>query len=89
MFFCLEQPGDGCGGYTVLCDARKFLAKLNPDIVKKIEEKQVRYWYRVPHEERTEYISWQRMFDTTDKKVGHDLDYFFGSFSVHFACNLV
>ncbi|KAK3724998.1 hypothetical protein QZH41_017474, partial [Actinostola sp. cb2023] len=68
-FFCLEQPAEGCGGHTVLCDSRELLTKINPDILQKLEEKQVRYWYRVPHESNTDYRSWQQMFVTSDKKL--------------------
>ncbi|EDO47960.1 predicted protein [Nematostella vectensis] len=70
IFFCAEEPAEGCGGYTVLCKSSDFLPNIHPDVINKLGEKQIRYINRVPDKVRSSYISWQQVFHTTDKKYG-------------------
>ncbi|KAJ7388214.1 hypothetical protein OS493_039193 [Desmophyllum pertusum] len=44
------------------------LSKLDPDVVRKFEEKQVRYVRYLPDKSRGEYQNWQHVFATTNKK---------------------
>ncbi|XP_032221164.1 dapdiamide synthesis protein DdaC [Nematostella vectensis] len=69
MFYCVDEPGEGCGGYTVLCKSSDFVPNIHPDVIKKLEEKQVRYQHRVPDQASSKYSSWQKRFNTTDKKI--------------------
>ena len=69
FFFCLKEPHDGSGGETPLVKNSELLSKLDPDVVRKFEEKQVRYVRYLPDKSRGEYQNWQHVFATTNKKV--------------------
>ncbi|KAJ7326144.1 hypothetical protein OS493_027996 [Desmophyllum pertusum] len=68
FFFCLKEPHDGSGGETPLVKNSELLSKLDPDVVRKFEEKQVRYVRYLPDKSRGEYQNWQHVFATTNKK---------------------
>ncbi|KAL9972742.1 hypothetical protein ACROYT_G019107 [Oculina patagonica] len=69
FFFCLKEPADGCGGETTLVKNSELLSKLDPEVVRKFEEKQVRYVRYVPDKSNDKYRSWQHQFDTDDRQV--------------------
>ena len=69
FFFCLKEPADGCGGETILLKNSEILSKLNPEVVRKFEEKQVRYFRYMPDKSNDQYLSWQHAYNTDDRKV--------------------
>ena len=69
IFYCLQEPAEGCGGLTPVCDSEEFMGKLDPRIIDKLEEKQVRYIHRQPDKSTSTYGSWQQMFKTEDIEV--------------------
>ncbi|XP_078371369.1 dapdiamide synthesis protein DdaC-like [Oculina patagonica] len=68
-FFCLKERADGCGGETVLVKNSELLSKLDPEIVRRFEEKQVRYARYVPDKSNDKYMNWQHVFETDDREV--------------------
>ena len=48
---------------------RDLLSKLDPDVTHKFDQKNILYWNYFPDESKKTYMSWQRMFDTEDRKV--------------------
>jgi len=68
FFFCLNEPADGCGGETPLVKNKELVSKLDPDVLQKFEEKQIRYVRYLPCEAPGLYLSWQRAFATDSKK---------------------
>lgn len=73
FFFCLQEPGDGCGGETPLAKNSELLSSLNPDIVRKFEEKLVRYVRYLPDKSNGEYMTWQYVHQTEDRQVVEEL----------------
>ena len=69
FFFCLDEPADGCGGETPLVKNTELISKLDPEVMQKFEEKQIRYVRYLPGKESGAHLSWQRAFFTTDRKV--------------------
>ncbi|KAL9972743.1 hypothetical protein ACROYT_G019108 [Oculina patagonica] len=69
FFFCLKEPADGCGGETPLIKNSELLSKLDPEVVRRFEEKQVRYVRYVPDKSNDKYMNWQHVFDTDDRQV--------------------
>ena len=69
MFFCVQEPGDGCGGETPLVRNSELLSKLDPEVVRKFEEKQVRYVRYFPDKNNKEYLNWQHVYQTDDRRV--------------------
>jgi len=69
FFFCVKEPIDGCGGETPLVKNSELISRLNPEIVRKLEEKQIRYARYLPNEAPGVHLSWQRAYATNDKKV--------------------
>lgn len=69
FFFCEKEPFDGCGGETPLVKNSELIARLNPEVVRKLEEKQIRYVRYLPNEAPGVHLSWQRSFVTNDRKV--------------------
>ena len=69
MFFCVQEPSDGCGGETPLLRNSELLSKLDPEVVCKFEEKQVRYIRYFPHKKNQEYLNWQHVYQTDDRRV--------------------
>ena len=47
----------------------ELLSKLDPKVVAKFEEKGVRYVRYLQDKSHDEYMNWQHMFGTEDKKV--------------------
>ena len=70
FFFCVKEPADGCGGETPLVKNSELIARLNPEVVRKLEEKQIRYVRYWPNEAPGVHLSWQRSYVTNDRKVG-------------------
>ena len=69
MFFCVQEPGDGCGGETPLLRNSELLSKLDPEVVQKFEEKQVRYVRYFPDKNNKKFLNWQQVYQTDDRKV--------------------
>ena len=69
FFFCVKEPVDGCGGETPLVKNSELIARLNPEVVRKLEEKQIRYVRYWPNEAPGVHLSWQRSYVTNDRKV--------------------
>jgi len=69
MFFCVQEPGDGCGGETPLLRNSELLSKLDPEVVRKFEEKQVRYVRYFPDKKNKEYLNWQHVYQTDDRRA--------------------
>ena len=69
FFFCLKEPADGCGGETILVKNSELLSKLDPTVVRKFEEKQVRYFRHMPDKSNDQYLSWQHVYNTEDREV--------------------
>ena len=69
FFFCVKEPADGCGGETPLVKNSDLLSSLDPDIVRRIEEKQLRYVCYLPDKSNAEYMNWQHSFHTDNREV--------------------
>ena len=69
FFFCLKEPADGCGGETILVKNSDLLSKLDAEVVRKFEEKQVRYFRYMPDKSNDQYLSWQHVYNTEDREV--------------------
>ena len=70
MFYCDQEPAEDCGGLTTITRNSEVFAKLDPKVVQKLEEKQVRYSRYLPSSSKdTQYVSWQSSFYTDDTKV--------------------
>lgn len=68
IFFCLTEPNEQWGGVTPLARNSEIFAQLDPAVVKKLEEKQIRYTRYLPDEKHEPYASWQQSFMTNDPK---------------------
>ncbi|XP_074621738.1 dapdiamide synthesis protein DdaC-like isoform X2 [Acropora palmata] len=69
MFFCVQEPGHGCGGETPLLRNSELLSKLDPEVVRKFEEKQVRYVRYFPDKKNKEYLNWQYVYQANDRRA--------------------
>jgi hypothetical protein len=69
MFYCDDEPEEGCGGLTPITRNSEVLARLDPKVVQKFEEKQVRYIRTLPSEANKDYLTWQNTFKTDNRKV--------------------
>ena len=69
FFFCLKEPDDGCGGETPLAKNSDILSKMDPEIVRKFEEKELQYVRYLPDKSNREYLNWQLVFKTENRKV--------------------
>jgi hypothetical protein len=69
IFYCDDEPEEGCGGLTPITRNSEVLARLDPKVVQKFEEKQVRYIRTVPSEGKGFVYNWQNTFKTDDRKV--------------------
>ena len=69
FFFCLKQAAEGCGGETPLVKNKELLSKLDSAVVRKFEEKKLRYVRYLPDKSRGEYMNWQHVFFTENKEV--------------------
>ena len=70
FFFCLKEPADGCGGETPLVKNSDLLSKLDTEVVRRFEERQVRYMRYLPDKSNENYLDWQHVYDTDDREVG-------------------
>lgn len=68
VFFCLTEPNEEWGGVTPLVRNREVFAQLNPDVLKILEERKIRYTRYLPDEKHKPYASWQQSFMTKDPK---------------------
>ena len=69
FFFCLNEPGESCGGETPLARCSDIVSKLDSEVVKKFEVKGVMYVRHLPDKSRSDYMPWQHQFYTEDRKV--------------------
>ena len=69
FFYCLKEADDGCGGETPLVNNSELIAKLDPAVVRKFEDKQVRYVRYMPDKSHNDYMNWQHLFSTEAKEV--------------------
>ena len=69
IFFCLQEPEEGCGGVTPIARNDDILARLDRGVVAKLKEKKIRYSRFLPSETPTSYVSWQQSFATDDARV--------------------
>ena len=70
-FFCLNEPDDGSGGETPLVKNSELLSKLDSEVVRKFEAKQIRYVRYLPDKANGDYLNWQQVFITEDKEVSY------------------
>ncbi|KAJ7374079.1 hypothetical protein OS493_009410 [Desmophyllum pertusum] len=68
FFFCIKEPGDDCGGETPLLKNKELLSNMDPEVVRKFEEKQVRYVRYLPDKSHGKYLNWQQVFRTDNRK---------------------
>jgi len=68
FFFCLKQAAEGCGGETPLVKNKELLSKLDSAVVRKFEEKKLRYVRYLPDKSRGDYMNWQHVFFTENKE---------------------
>ena len=47
----------------------ELLSKLDLDVTHKFDQKNILYWNYFPDESKKTYLSWQKIFDTEDRKV--------------------
>ena len=69
FFFCVNEPADDCGGETPLVKNSELISKLDPEVLQKFEEKQIRYVRYLPGKDPGAHLSWQSAFLTSDRKV--------------------
>lgn len=69
FFFCLKEAADGCGGETPLVKNKDLLSKLDARVVRKFQEKKLRYVRYLPDRSRGDYMNWQHVFFTENKEV--------------------
>ena len=73
FFFCLNEPADGFGGETPLVKNIELISKLDPEVLHKFEEKQIRYVRYLPDKIHHKYMNWQHTFTTENKEVWYGL----------------
>ena len=47
----------------------ELLSKLDPEVVRKFEERQIRYVRYLPDKSNTKYMNWQHVYNTDDREV--------------------
>ena len=67
--FCVKEPADGCGGETPIMKNNDLQSRLDPDIIRKLDKKHIKYERYMPSTRHKNYISWQDGFMTKDRKV--------------------
>eukprot|EP00794_Sanderia_malayensis_P016844 gene16844-18543_t len=67
FFFCLIPPEKG--GESVICKNVDLLSKLDERFLEKVERKRLRYIRNCPDQASSNYLSWQTVFETDDKKI--------------------
>ena len=70
FFYCVTPPGSG--GATTLGDSRRILEAIDPDVVRTLETRKIRYVRNLASDASCPY-SWQAAFDTQDPKVVEEL----------------
>ena len=65
----MKEPADGCGGETPIMKNNDLQSRLDPDIIRKLDEKHIKYERYMPSTRHRNYISWQDGFMTNDRKV--------------------
>lgn len=68
VFYCLTEPNEEWGGVTPLVRNRDVFAQLDSEVLKKLEEREIRYTRYLPDEKHKPYASWQQSFMTKDRK---------------------
>ena len=76
--FCLKEPDSFCGGETVLLKNQELTATLDPEVIRKFEEKKVRYQAFLPNKATDAGLqkSWQDRFWVEDPQVCINLFYY-------------
>ena len=71
IMFCLKEPDSFCGGETVLLKNRDLTATIDPEVIRKFEEKKVRYQAFLPNKTTDAGLqkSWQDRFWLEDPQV--------------------
>lgn len=65
----MKEPADGCGGETPIMKNNDLQSRLDPNIIRKLDEKHIKYERYMPSTRHRNYISWQDGFKTKDRKV--------------------
>ena len=65
----MQEPADGCGGETPLAKSSDILSKLDPEVVRKFEEKGVKYARYLPDKSHGNYMTWQQQYYTDNREV--------------------
>jgi len=71
MFCCLKEAP--IGGESPISFNREIANYLNKDVLEKLIQKKIRYYRNLPHEKNTDYISWQRTFETSCEKKAEEI----------------
>lgn len=71
IMFCVKEPDPFCGGETVLLKNRDLTTLLNPELIRKLEEKKIRYQAFLPNKDEKSELqkSWQDRFWVDDPQV--------------------
>lgn len=71
ILFCLKEPDSFCGGETVLLKNRDLTATIDPEVIRKFEEKKVRYQAFLPNKTTDAGLqkSWQDRFWLEDPQA--------------------
>ncbi|KAK3703590.1 hypothetical protein QZH41_019142, partial [Actinostola sp. cb2023] len=72
MFCCLKPPEINCGGLTPISKNSEIFECLNPDVVRILQERRIRYMRYLPDASEGKYTSWQQSFMTSDSKFVED-----------------
>ncbi|KAK3703589.1 hypothetical protein QZH41_019141, partial [Actinostola sp. cb2023] len=72
MFCCLKPPEINCGGLTPISKNSEIFECLNPDVVRILQERRIRYMRYLPDASEGKYTSWQQSFMTSDNKFVED-----------------
>ena len=69
--FCAREPAEGAGGETALAKLDDVTRNLDPALLGKFRQKQVRYIGRLPDENKEDKRAqpWQDRFMTKDRRV--------------------
>ena len=51
----------------------ELLSKLDPEVVRRFEERQVRYVRYLPDKSNEKYMNWQHVYQTDNREVGRHI----------------
>ena len=52
-----------------MVENRELLSRLDPEVLRKFEERQVRYVRYLPDKSNKKYLNWQDVYNTDDREV--------------------